>query len=112
MSINKKDLYVCVREPSGARKPYSQNVHEAVHILAHLVNQNVGHDRTFWDIKERLMKANEAACVDLETARRIVAARRIQHAWRRCISCPHFLVCRKRLDRECREIIAFGPPTE
>ena len=100
--VNKEDLRVCVREPSGATKPHSQNIHEAIHLLAHVVDRDIGHHRTFWDIKERLMKAYDVAvaCVDAGTARRIVAARRIQCAWRRCISCPTFLVCRKRLDQE------------
>ena len=104
-SINKRELYVCVCEPSGAWKPYSQSVFEAVNLLAHLVNVTAEHTRTFWDIRERLLRANEvaAARLDPESAGRIVAARRIQRAWRRCVACPPFLVCRRRLAWEFGE---------
>ena len=103
-SVNKEHMHVCLQGDGGAAKPFGEVFHEAVHLLAHLVNVDVGHGGSFWDIKDRLMKAGKAtACVDLEMARNIVAARRIQRAWRVCVSCPMFHVCQRRLIREWHE---------
>jgi hypothetical protein len=35
-----------------------------------------------------------------------LAARRITTAWRRCVSCPDYLVCRRRLLSEAAELMA------
>ena len=101
-TVNKTHLYVALSHDAGSPpKPWDDIVHEAVHLLTHLVNHEVGHGPLFWTIKERMVRAMfERATPDLYMARRMVAARRIQRAWRECVSNPVFHVCKNRLMSE------------
>ena len=105
-TVHKLYMNLCIRDKQENLKPHDQILHEAIHLLAHLTNREIMHGPIFWNIKERLMRCiSETSCIDLEIARKTIAAKRIQRKWRECISCPHFHICQRRLQNEWREMI-------
>lgn len=96
-SIDKKHMYIALHG-----KCWAEILNEAIHVLSHLVN--MGRDYAlFRTIQDRIRRASQACSSmmpNLLLAKRIVAARRIQRAWRMCISNPAYHVCKNRLMSE------------
>jgi hypothetical protein len=59
-TIEKKDLYICVRDPSGNIQNFEDLLFVLLHELSHIMNPSFGHDDAFWDqFKRTLEIANE-----------------------------------------------------
>jgi hypothetical protein len=70
--------------------------------VAVLWSANVATDRPFDNYKNEARAVHDMVAT-LE-GMRAAAATTITRAWRRCIACPEYHVCRKRLSREWGEL--------
>lgn len=59
-TVNKKDVYLCLKDKDGEYYNKNMLVYVAVHELAHVLCPSVGHTAEFWKINEQLLnKATE-----------------------------------------------------
>jgi len=59
-TINKKKIYMCLKDQDGEYYPMNQLVYVFLHEFAHYINkEDVGHTQTFHDIFEKLLKDAE-----------------------------------------------------
>ncbi|AGE49530.1 hypothetical protein ATCVNEJV3_559L [Acanthocystis turfacea Chlorella virus NE-JV-3] len=59
-TIEKKDLYICVRDPSGNIQNFDDLLFVLLHELSHIMNPSFGHDDAFWgQFKRTLEIANK-----------------------------------------------------
>jgi hypothetical protein len=59
-TINKKKIYLCLKDENGKYYPTNQLVYVFLHEFAHYLNkEDIGHTQTFHDIFEDLLKKAE-----------------------------------------------------
>ena len=59
-TVNKKDVFLCLKDKDGEYYNKNMLVYVAVHELAHVLCPSVGHTEEFWKINEKLLnKATE-----------------------------------------------------
>jgi hypothetical protein len=64
-TINKKDVTLCLKDPSNEYFNKNMLVYVAIHELAHTVCKSVGHTDEFWKINDELLhKAEEKGFYD------------------------------------------------
>jgi len=59
-TVNKKDVFLCLKDKDGEYYNKNMLVYVAVHELAHVLCPSVGHTEEFWKINDKLLnKATE-----------------------------------------------------
>ena len=59
-TVNKKDVFLCLKDKDGEYYNKNMLVYVAVHELAHVLCPSVGHTEEFWQINDKLLnKATE-----------------------------------------------------
>ena len=55
-TLNKSDIYLCLKEPDGEYYNKNMLIMVAIHELAHVLCKSVGHTNEFWTIYDELLE--------------------------------------------------------